>query len=202
MAKKKSYLSESEKKRYVQEVWRINKQLQRLEAKYQKTGKNIWETAYKGIIRDIESIYGTGARRFRDSEMWMPTTRRQYMKRMNMIRRFYEKPSSTIHGMRAVYEKRANTWSKRMNAKITPELMMKVFETGLYKELTDAFGSKTALKKLGFILRQKDRIMKLMEKGEKIYFLGTGAKELNDIINSPEFNLDSALRNFYEGASD
>lgn len=193
----KTTLSPEQQATYRRAVQRVNKQLYRLEKHYAKSGENILATAYSGILRDIKSFFGD-QKRFSKK---MPDTVREYQKLMNAINRFYSKPSATISGMQNVYSKRAKTWSKQMGANITADQMRNVFESGLYKQLSDAFGSRTALKKLGFIQRQRDRILKQLEEGKKISFLGTGAKELNEIVNDPNFQFDSVLRRYYEGAA-
>ena len=193
----KTTLSPEQQATYRKAVQRVNKQLYRLEKHYAKSGENILATAYSGILRDIKSFFGD-QKRFSKK---MPATVREYQKLMNAINRFYAKPSATISGMANVYSKRAKTWSKQMGANITADQMRNVFESGLYKQLSDAFGSRTALKKLGFIQRQRDRILKQLEEGKKISFLGTGAKELNEIVNDPNFQFDSVLRRYYEGAT-
>lgn len=192
----KTLLSETQQREYRKAVQRVNKQLYRLEKHYTSSGENIMATAYGSLMRDIKSFFGE-QKRFSKS---MPKTVREFQKYMNAINRFYSKPSATLSGMANVYGKRAKTWSKRMGANITADQMKNVFESGLYKELSDAFGSKTALKKLGFIQRQRERIMKQLEEGKKISFLGTNAKELNDIVNDSTFNFDKVLRAYYEGA--
>ena len=163
MARRKTTLSDEQQSEYRKAVQRVNKQLYRLEKHYAQTGENLMATAYSGIMRDIKSFFGE-QKRFSKS---MPKTVREFQKYMNAINRFYSKPSATLSGMANVYGKRAKTWSKRMGANITADQMKNVFESGLYKELSDAFGSKTALKKLGFIQRQRERIMKQMEEGKK-----------------------------------
>ena len=194
----KTALTPSQQAEYRRAVERVNKQLYRLEKHYAKTGENLMATAYSGVQRDIKSFFGE-QKRFSKS---MPATLRDYQKRMNAINRFYSKPSATITGMQNIYGKRAQSWSKIMGAKITSEQMKNVFESGLYKELTDLYGSKTALKKLGMIERQKSRIMQQMEAGKKISFLGAGAKELNEALRSEAFELNDVLRRYYEGAFD
>lgn len=197
MAKRNTKLTEEQQEHYRLEVQRINKQLYRLEKHYEETGENIYATAYVGAMRDIKAFFGD-QKRFSKS---MPVTVREYQKIINAINRFYAKPSATLTGMQNVYGKRAKTWSRKMGADITADQMRNVFESGLYKELTDAFGSSTALKKLGFIQRQRERILKQLAEGKKITFLGTNAKELNDVVNDPSFKFDPVLRRYYEGVS-
>ena len=195
MAKKK--LTEAQKADYRRAVNRINKQLYRLEQHYAETGEDITKTAYVSVMRDIKSFFGEGKKRF---SKVIPDGIRKYQKIMNAIKRFYEKPSSTISGMANVYSKRAKTWSKKMNADITADDMKDIFESGLYRELANHYGSATVLKKIGMIERQAERIKELVKQKKKIYFLGSGAKELNDDL-AEDIALDSVLRRYYEGAT-
>lgn len=195
---KTTALSSEQQATYKREVQRVNKQLYRLEKHYAETGENIWATAYAGAMRDIKSFFGEQKRYSKA----LPATVREYQKIINSINRFYSKPSSTITGMSKIYSKRANTWSRKMKASITADQMKKVFESGLYKELTSIYGSATALKNLGMIERQKERIQKLIKQGKKIYFLGQNVKDLNDALNDENFELDDVLRRYYEGVTD
>lgn len=181
MAKKKTILSEEMQATYTREVWRVNKQLYRLEKHYAKTGENIMATAYAGIMRDIKSFFGE-QKRFSKS---MPSTIREYQKRMNAIKRFYDKPSSTITGMKSIYERRAEGLSTATGETITKDQLASMFETGLFKQLVkDTFGYATAMKAIGRIQRQAPRIIKDLQKGKKIVFLGRGAGELNKQLES------------------
>lgn len=176
MAKRKTTLTDEMQATYKREVARVNKQLYRLEKHYEKTGENIMATAYKGMLRDIKALFGD-QKRFSKS---MPATVREYQKRINAIRRFYEKPSSTISGTRNVFQKRAESISTKSGAKVTPEQLMALFETGLFKQLVkDTFGYVTGVKAIGRIQRQGERILRDLEQGKKITFLGRGAGELN-----------------------
>ena len=176
MAKKGTSLSPAQQEEYRLAVQRVNKQLYRLEKHYAATGENIMATAYKGILRDIKSFFGD-QKRFSKS---MPATVREYQKRMNAINRFYAKPSSTISGTKNVFQKRAESLSVKANAKISKEQLMALFETGLFKQLVkDTFGYVTGVKAIGRIQRQGERILKDLEQGKKITFLGRGAGELN-----------------------
>ena len=169
-------LTEAQEADYKRAVARVNKQLYRLEQYYAKTGGNIMATAYKGIMRDIKSFFGD-QKRFSKT---MPKTVREYQKYMNAIRRFYEKPSSTISGAKNVFQKRAESLSTKAKVKITPEQLMALFETGLFKQLVkDTFGYVTGVKAIARIQRQGERILKDLEQGKKITFLGRGAGELN-----------------------
>ena len=176
MAKKETKLSPELQETYRREVARVNKQLYRLEKHYAGTGENIMATAYAGLMRDIKAFFGE-QKRFSKS---MPATVREYQKRMNAIRRFYEKPTSTITGKKNVFERRAEGLSKATGTKIDPDQLAAMFETGLFRQLIkETFGYVTALKAIARIQKQGERIVKDLQEGKKIVFRGRGAKELN-----------------------
>ena len=184
MAKKETKLSPELQETYRREVARVNKQLYRLEKHYASTGENIMATAYAGLMRDIKAFFGE-QKRFSKS---MPATVREYQKRMNAIRRFYEKPTSTITGKKTVFQRRAEALSKVANAEIDPDQLAAMFETGLFRQLVkETFGYVTAVKAIGFIQRQGSRIVKDLQQGKKIVFRGKGAGKLNDkLLEDPE----------------
>ena len=184
MAKKKTTLSPELQATYKREVARVNKQLYRLEKHYAKTGENIMATAYSGILRDIKSFFGE-QKRFGKG---MPATMREYQKRMNAIRRFYDKPTSTITGKKTVFERRAEGLSRATGSKIDPEQLAALFESGLFRQLIkETFGYVTAKKAIGFIQRQGPRIVKDLQQGKKMVFLGRGAATLNNaLLEDPE----------------
>ena len=176
MAKKKTSLSPELQATYKREVARVNKQLYRLEKHYEKTGENIMATAYAGLMRDIKSFFGD-QKRFSKA---MPATVREYQKRMNAIRRFYEKPTSTITGKKTVFERRAEGLSRATGSNIDPEQLAAMFETGLFRQLVkETFGYVSAKKAIGFIQRQSERIAKDLQQGKKIVFRGRGAGVMN-----------------------
>ena len=175
MARVRTSLSPAQQKQYRTAVERVNKQLYRLEKSAAATGENILDYAYKNIQRDIKSFFGD-QKRFSKA---MPKTMREFQKRMNAINRFYSMPTSTVSGMKKVYKKRAESISKRMGVTVTADQLKKVFETGLFRELYQQYGSKTAMKMIGAIEKQKDKILDQMAAGEKIKFSGEYSRRLN-----------------------
>lgn len=176
MAKKKTTLSADQQAAYKREVARVNKQLYRLEKHYEKTGENIMATAYAGLMRDIKSFFGD-QKRFGKA---MPATVREYQKRMNAIRRFYDKPTATITGKKTVFQRRAEGLSRATGSKIDADQLAALFETGLFRQLIqETFGYVSAKKAIGFIQRQGERIAKDLQQGKKITFRGAGAAILN-----------------------
>lgn len=196
MAKRNTKLTAEQQEHYRLEVQRINKQLYRLEKHYAETGENIYATAYVGAMRDIKAFFGDQKRYSKT----IPETVREYQKIINSIKRFYSKPSATLSGMANVYGKRAKTWSKKMKANITADDMRDIFESGLYKAFADVYGSATVLRAIGMVERQAGRIEELLREGKKVYFIGKGVKDLNDLLGEVK-DLDAVLRRYYEGAA-
>ena len=153
-------------KEYRRAVERVNKQLYRLEKASAKEGyRGILDYAYRNAMRDIQAM--GGGKRFSKS---MPQTMREYRKRMNAIRRFEEKPTSKLTGVKNIYEKRAGTFSKKAGTDIGWEGMAKIFESGLWESLVNRFESKTAQKMIGRIQKDADKLKEQMARGEAIQF--------------------------------
>ena len=179
MAKRKTTLSDELQAQYKREVARVNKQLYRLEKAYAGNPDKLMETAYGTIQRDIKAEFGE-QKRFGKA---MPENLKQFRKRMNIISRFYDKPSATLSGMKNVYGKRAATLSKKLGKHFTADDLKNFFDTGIFKALTDRFGSAKAMKYWKTIEVQRDRVAKHLEEGKKVSFRGRLAKEINLFVN-------------------
>lgn len=153
-------------KEYRRAVERVNKQLYRLEKASTREGyTGILDYAYRNAMRDIQAM--GGGKRFSKS---VPQTMREYRKRMNAIRRFEEKPTSKLTGVKSIYEKRAGTFSRKAGADINWEGMAKIFESGLWESLVSRFESKTAQKIIGRIQKDREKLKEQMARGEVIQF--------------------------------
>ena len=95
MARKKTTLSQELQDAYKREVQRVNKQLYRLEKAYAGDPERLMETAYGTLMRDIKAEFGD-QKRFGKG---MPANIKEMRKRLNMIRRFYEKPSDALKNL-------------------------------------------------------------------------------------------------------
>lgn len=185
----KTTLSKEMQSEYRRAVQRVNKQLYRLEKAYAGKPDQLQATAYSGIMRDIKKEFGD-QKRFGKG---MPKNMNEFRKRMNIINRFYEKPSATLSGMKNVYSKRAATLSKKLNTKLTTEDLKNFFDSGLWKALSDRFGSGKAMRYWKTIEKQKQRVVDQLNAGKKVTFRGALAKDIN------QMGLDSMLRDYLEG---
>lgn len=188
MAKKKTTLSPELQAMYKREVARVNKQLYRLEKALAGKPERLAESAYGTLMKEIKKEFGE-QRRFGKG---IPANVNIYHKRMNMIRRFYEKPSATLSGWRGVHQKRAETYTKKLGMNLTADDLKDFFESGLWKELLDRFGSAKAIKYWKTVEKQKDRIVQQLNEGKKVTFRGRLAKDIN------EMGVDDLLREYLE----
>ena len=153
-------------KEYRRAVERVNKQLYRLEKASAREGyTGILDYAYRNAMRDIQAM--GGGKRFSKS---VPKTMREYRKRMNAIERFESKPTSKLTGVKNIYEKRAETFSKKAGTDIKWEGMAKIFESGLWESLVNRFESKTAQKMIGRIQKDAEKLREQMKAGEVLQF--------------------------------
>ena len=184
-------------KEYRRAVERVNKQLYRLEKASAKEGyRGILDYAYRNAMRDIQAM--GGGKRFSKS---MPQTMREYRKRMNAIRRFEEKPTSKLTGVKNIYEKRAGTFSRKAGTDIGWEGMAKIFESGLWESLVNRFESKTAQKMIGRIQKDADKLKEQMARGEAIQFNwhSVYGRMLNEAMGG-QGGLSEMLMRYLDGA--
>lgn len=87
--------------------------------------------------------------------------------KINDIKSFLSSPTSTKQGIINVYKKRADTVNKRYGTKFTWQQLAKYYDSG-QAELWDAkFGSKTALRTIGVMQRNKKKIKEAIIKADK-----------------------------------
>ena len=163
---------------YRREVQRVNKQLGRLEEAYKGREDKLMETAYFSIMRDIKKEFGEDRNRFRYK---MPANMNKYRKRMNIIRRFYDKPTSTLSGAKRVYEGRAETLSGKLGVNVTADDLKAFFDSGLWAALRGKYDSGKAVKYWATVEHQRDRMIQQLREGKKVTFRGRYAKDVNSL---------------------
>lgn len=176
MAKKKTTLSDEEQREYTRMQQQVNKRLQRLEKAAKKAEfSEILNYSYQGFHRELKAL-GMG----KTMSKSIPADRREFRKRMAAMQRFTAMPTSTIKGVKEYYGKRAATISGKIGVDVTWQDMAKIFESGLWDKLKNQYGSKTAWKMIGKVLRDKDAIKADIEAGRKITFKGEYGRRLNN----------------------
>ena len=149
---------------YSRQVERVNRQLRRLR-KAAAGGRKVLNYAYKGIMLDIKEIYGEERLNFSTK---IPSTVDEYRSAMNAIKRFYDRPTSTLSGFRQIYKNRAETLTEKYGVKFTADELMKIFESGLWDAISEYYGSETTMEMVIEVKTKADEIKKKLSAGEKI----------------------------------
>lgn len=165
MAKRKTELTAAEQEVYRKAVQKLNKQLYRLEKAYVGKEKHLSNMAYGGIQRDIRARFGVQTRYSKA----LPETVKEFRARMNEINRFYQKPSSTLSGIKQIYKKRADTISDQYGVKVTAEDLRRLFESGLWEKLQKQFyGSDTTMQAVASVQKNKETVISQLKQGNTI----------------------------------
>lgn len=166
----------------------VDQRLVRLE-KYAEREEysGVKEWAYKGAMYDIKRIYGEGNRFNRGiPKSGVELTRQQeleLMRKINAMRDFIEKPSSTATGVKDIYQKQADTFNKNNGTNFTWKELANFFNSKSYKKL-EQISYKSTFKMANFL---KDNDLKTK-------------KEIREFIkqhkNSETFSGDEVLDKF------
>lgn len=199
MAKAKTTLSADEQAQYRKMMQRVNKRITRLHTEAKKAGyEEITNYAYKGFSRELQ---GMGMGKYMSKSM--PENRREFRKRMSAMNRFISAPTSSVGGVKKMYEKRAKTMSMKLGLDLNWKDLAKVFETGLWESLDEAgYGSKSIFKVVAEIHEERDKLREKLKAGETIQFNGemqkrmlpkmskSGSKVLNRYLKSINKDVD------------
>ena len=127
--------------------------------------KDVREWAYKQAMYDIHSSFGQQAKRFNRK---IPDDLTQIYKHIRQVLTFLESPTSSKQGIDEVYQKRAETIKSRYGVSTNWQSIAGLFESKLYQKTDSKYGSKTALRAIGFIQRNTDQILKALQEGKSI----------------------------------
>lgn len=92
-----------------------------------------------------------------------PKDPEQLMAKINDIKGFITRPTSTKQGITNVYKKRADTLNSKFGTNFTWQQMAKYYSSGKADLWDKKFGSKTALRTIGAIQKHKDKIKAAVE---------------------------------------
>lgn len=137
--------------------------LERLSSKEGYEGVTEW--AYRHAMYDIHATFGENAKRFNRK---LPDDLRSVYKSIRSVLSFLEEPTSSKQGIDEVYLKRAATIQNRYGLAVNWQNIAGLFESRLYQKTDSKYGSKTALKAIGFIQRNTDTILKALQENKSI----------------------------------
>lgn len=159
-----------------------NKRLQRLNQYAQREHMHgIKNYAYKQAMRDIQSdTLSWGKPGAKTYSLKMPENEKALVSKINSMKKFLESPSSTLTGIKKIYQERANTVNERYGTNFTWEELANYYEKDVSDIIDSKYGaSKTVVKALGAINRigqkknetdeeYKERIQGIISSNEKL----------------------------------
>lgn len=132
--------------------------------------------------KKINDIMAKSGKRFNTAP---PGNVTQLQAKINDIKTFLEKPTSTKRGIINVYKKKADSLNKNYGTDFTWEDLAKYYLTGTNDKLDSKFGSKTALKTIGVIQKlDKSTIESIQKSKDKIIVV-----EDDEVLNSKVLEL-------------
>ena len=165
------------KKEYYKDFYKsiakaADQRLVELERLSKKEGyKEVTQWAYREAMHDIRALYGENAKRFNRK---LPDNLNKIYKNINRVLKFLGSPTSSKQGIDVVYQKRANTIQEKYDVKVSWSDLGDIFNSMVYTKTDKKHGSKTVLKALAVIQKNKKAVKKELkewksakEKGKK-----------------------------------
>ena len=94
----------------------------------------------------------------------MPKDPEKLLAKINDIKTFLTRPTSTKKGITEVYKKRAETINRKFGTIFSWQQMAKYFQSGAAEYWDSKYGSKTALRVMAVLQKNKDKITKAVGK--------------------------------------
>lgn len=136
---------------------RADQRLVRLEAyQHEQNFKTATKWAYARAMRDIKTYSGEGATRFNTAP---PESVVQLQEKIEDIKTFLMSPSSTKKGIIDIYKKKADTINARYGTNFKWDEIGKFFNSKLANDLDKKMASKTMLRVVGQMQKNKKNII-------------------------------------------
>ena len=156
-------------------------------ARYKKGFEAITQYAYKRAMHDI----GRGDRGRFDVSV-KNKTYNEIVGMMNDVRRFYQSPTSTITGTRAVYVNNTKAFNDKFSTNFTWQQLAVLFDknTGLYEKITNSdnkLGSPRIVRAIAIMQNNKKKVLNAIDKNGEINIVNEdkpALQTLKYIINS------------------
>lgn len=129
--------------------------------------KTARQWAYARAVQDIKKWRqpGEGMDSFRFNTK-PPKDPEDLLAKINDIKTFLTAPTSTKQGITDVYKRRADTINKKYDTNFKWQELAKFYTSGLAELWEAKFGSKTALKTIGVLQHNKDKILRGISSAE------------------------------------
>lgn len=143
--------------------------------------------AYKKAQKDIANRFGTpynGKYRF-NKLLPKSYSKSQIRAAMNDIKDFLSKPSSSVAGIKKVYQKRVNTINKKYGLNMTVSDMDKLFKNNTWDKITSRYASETAWKKIADRVKKTEKVKStIKEASDKIKYSDNPFEQIiNELAN-------------------
>ena len=183
--KNQTSLYEKELARYNKLAKKADRRMRELErlSRY-KEFEPVLNYAYRTAKRDIESW--TPPEGKDRSPRWQrnaPADTRTLQAKIRDIEKFLSKKTSTITGVKEVYIKRTNTINKKYGTDFTWEQLANYFESGFAEKSNDKYGSKTVLKAIGVIQKNKKDALDII-KNQAENNIQVSGKKVKDTVKT------------------
>lgn len=125
--------------------------------------ESILNYAYRTAQRDIEAWTPPGVKHDKPRfQRDIPTDTRTLQAKIRDIERFLNKPTAKISGIKKIYIKRTQTINKKYGTNFTWQSLASYFDSGMNEKL-EGYGSKTVLKALGVIQKNKEEVLDILK---------------------------------------
>lgn len=123
--------------------------------------KTATQWAYARAMKDIESRFGEGVSRF-DRRLPANASRLQIIAAISDVQTFLDAPTSSLTGIKNVYEKRTETINAKYGTDYKWEDLADLLSSGQYDKLANTYGSQTTWKTIGEMQKKKKEIAEEM----------------------------------------
>ena len=142
-----------------------DQRLVRLEAyEHDPNFANATKWAYARAIRDIQQWSGEQATRFNTAP---PKSMAELQAKIEDIKTFLAAPTSTKKGIKDVLQNRANTLNEKYGTNFKWNNVGTFFESELAQKMDESYSSKTTIKIVASLQKNKKKILKELKKAEE-----------------------------------
>lgn len=120
--------------------------------------------AYRRARLDITKWNGGKSPELYRFNVNMPKDPEKLLAKINDIKTFLTRPTSTKKGITEVYKKRAETINRKFGTNFSWQQMAKYFQSGAAEYWDSKYGSKTALRVMAVLQKNKDKLTKAVGK--------------------------------------
>lgn len=169
-------------KDYIRLIGIANQRLRQIEKDIQNPLYSAMENyAYRDAMQYINRLDpNKELKRFSGAVKHM--NKKELEKNVNAVLTFLNSPTSTKSGTRKVYQKRANTFNRKYGTNFSVEDLHYFFTNEHAENLFSKYGSKTALKKIGELQKDKKEIIENVKKTKNKHVINYVKKEVNEEI--------------------